>query len=65
MLKYVLRKIKKNSLVFNPIRNPHILSSAKVYSQIFFRFMYFSKFDVALRFFEKLFITNQREEKDL
>ena len=63
LLKSVLKKMP-NSLIFYPIRNPHIPKSTKVYSQIFFKFLYFSKFNAALCSIKMLFTKNQREGKN-
>ena len=52
-------------MTFYPIRNTHIPTSTLVYSQIFFKFLYFLKFYVALCSIKMLFTTNEREEKNL
>ena len=49
-------------LFFNPVRNPLIPTSTQVYPQIFFNFLYLSKFYVALCSIKTLFSANQRKK---
>ena len=53
---------EKNQIVrfFNPIRILLFTTSTQVYPQIFYKFLYFSKFYVALCSVTILFTTNQR-----
>ena len=50
----------KRSLIFYP---PQIPTSTSVYSQVFFKFLYFSKFHPAFCSIKMSFTTNQRDKK--